>query len=198
MKINTITILLFFLTTIVQAQSENKNDYYNLGINFIAELGLRPGFEVDYGIPLFAKTRAKESKKRSLSHQLHLRPSFAYYRFAHNSNNFLLTAKLNYQFRIVNSSNQRHLSIEPFLRIGYLRKAYIGEIFQTTAQGFEALSGAGTNSFIRGSGLDFGGYLSSKIDWLFGAEYFFESTPDKLNLQRFLVKLGTRIKLNKA
>ena len=72
----------------------------------------------------------------------------------------------------------------------------MGEIYQTTGQGFEGKKNAGSNSFIVGGGLDFGGYLSKRFDWLIGMDYFIENTADKLILHRFVAKIGTRIKLN--
>lgn len=191
-----LVLLLIIPFNVVFGQVEDEKKSNNIGINYFGELGFRPGFEVDYGFLFIEKGEAKENKKRYLSHQFYLRPSVAYYHFAHNSNNFLFSIKFNYQLRLINSTTLRYLSIEPYLKTGYLRKSYIGEIYQTSSQGFEEKKNAGSNAFTLGGGLDFGGYISKQIDWIFGMDYFIENTEDKLILHRFVAKIGTRIKLN--
>ena len=189
MKSLILMLLFFFSSQFIIGQ--------NIGIGYYGELGLRPGLEIDYGLNLLKKGNPKEDKKRFISHQLNLRPSLAYYRYAHNSNNLLFSANINYQLQWINNSNQRYLFVEPVISAGILRKSYIGEIFQTTGEGFDEKIGAGTTSFTIGGGLNFGGYISKRLDWFLGMNYFIENTEDKLILHRFVLKLGTRIKLFK-
>lgn len=177
-------------------QNEQGVNGNNLGVNYFGELGLRPGLEIDYGIQLQQKHKIKEDKKRDLSRFLHIRPSLAYYHFSNNSNNFLLSGKLNYQFRFIKKSNQKYFFVEPYVKIGFQRKSFIGEIYQTSTTGFQEVNAAGSNSFILGNGLDLGGKINDRIDWLFGVDYFIELTEDALVLHRFVSKLGTRINLN--
>lgn len=169
----------------------------NIGVGYYGELGLRPGVEVDYELRLLEKGTQEENKKRYFSHRLNFRPALAYYWYAHNSNNFLMTANFNYQLRWVNSSNLQYLFAEPFARVGILRKSYIGEIYRTTAEGFDEEIRAGTNSFTLGGGLNLGGYISKRFDWIMGMDYFIEDTEDGLILHRFVLKLGIRIKIKK-
>lgn len=182
-------VLFFFSSQFIVGQ--------NIGIGYYGELGFRPGVQVDYGLSILKKEIPKEEKKRYFSHQLNLRPALAYFRYAHNSNNYLLSANFNYQLQWVNKTNQRYLFVEPVISIGILRKAYIGEIFQTTGDGFDEKIGAGTTSFTVGGGLNLGGYISKRFDWVLGMDYFIENTEDKLVLHRFVVKLGIRIKFIK-
>ena len=189
-------IILILQFNVVFGQSEEETKYRNIGVSYFGELGLRPGFELDYGFLLLNKENPKEEKKRFWRHQLYLRPSFAYYYFAHNSNNFLLSAKFNYQLSLVKRSNLHYFSIEPYLKTGYLRKSFIGEVYKTTEDGFEEVKNAGTNSIVFGGGLNFGGYISKRFDWILGMDYFIELTEDELVLHRFVAKIGTRIKLN--
>lgn len=196
MRYNLCMLLLLFVN-FSMAQEATTPSNKNLGIYYFGELGLRPGLEIDYGLPLWNKESMKENKKRGASHSLHLRPSAAYYFYSNNSNNFLFASKLNYQLRFVKASNSKYFFLEPFIKIGYLRKSLIGEKFQLSDDGFESVKRAGVNSLVAGSGLDFGGYVSAGVDWLFGFDYFIERTQDKLILHRFAVKLGLRKKLNK-
>lgn len=180
----------------VYCQDISKKDFKNIGINYFGELGLRPGIEIDFGFPLKIKENKKDNKKKYLSHFIYLRPTLAYFHYPHNSNNFQLGFKFNYQFKTVNTFTNRYLNFEPYLKIAYLRKSFIGEIYETVNEDFIEKNNAGTNSYTLGLGLDFGGYLNQRIDWLFGVEYFSEFTSDQLILHRFLAKLGIRIKLN--
>ena len=104
--------------------------------------------------------------------------------------------KLNYQVRFINKKTRKYLFIEPFLRIGYLRYFLAGDVFETQNSGFEEVRFRGSNSVIFGGAFDMGGYISKRFDWIFGFDYFAESTEDKLMLHRSAAKLGTRIKLN--
>jgi len=192
----TILTLLFLLQSLLLfAQSETLEKPKSVGIHYFGELGFRPGLEVDFGLPILKNKIKRAEKKRLLFLQGYLRPSFAYYHYAHFSNNFLLGLKFNYQFKLVNSENYKYLFAEPYLKIGYLRYAFIGEIFDTANGGFEERNFGGANSIVLGAGLDFGGKITNRFDWLVGFEYLAESTDDKLLLHRFVFKLGTRIKL---
>jgi len=190
-----LSLLLVFSIMSLSAQEQTNERTKELGVSYFGELGLRPGVELDYGLPLWSKESSSE-KKRNLIQLLNLRPSFAYYFYNKNSNNFLLSAKLNYQLRFVKNANQRYFFVEPFIMAGYLSKSFLGEIYQTTSEGFEIINNAGSNSLALGSGIDFGGFVSKGMDWLLGFEYFIENTADELILHRFVGKLGVRIKLN--
>ncbi len=194
MKKQITTVILIFSSIFLFAQSSADSADRNIGINYFGELGFRPGVEVDYGLNLWKAE--KEKKKRLLTKQLNLRPSLAYYHYAHYSNNFLLSLKLNYQFRFENKENDKYLFVEPFVKIGYLRYFFSGKVFTTQNNGFTEEKFRGSNSFIFGGAFDVGGYISKRFDWLLGFDYYAESTEDKLILHRFVAKLGTRIKFN--
>lgn len=192
-------LILFFIAllhlNLLSAQTDSPRKLNNIGLSYFGELGFRPGLELDYGYQLSNKGQAKEDQKRHFNFQLHLRPAIAYYRYAHNSNNYLFATKLNYKISLVNNSNLRYLFIEPFARIGYLRKSYLGEKFTTTDQGLESSKFAGTSSIALGGGLNLGGYICKNLDWIIGLDYFIEKTEDQLILHRFVAIVGTRIKL---
>jgi hypothetical protein len=189
-----LTVLFIFCTLFLFGQSSEEPKESNIGVNYFGELGFRPGLELDCGLSFWKK--AKEGKKRIVSQQLYLRPSFAYYHYSHYSNNLLLSMKLNYQVKFTNKENNKYLFVEPFLRLGYLRYFFIGDVFQTQNNGFEAVNLRGSNSFVFGGAFDVGGYISKRLDWIFGFDYYAESTEDNLILHRFVAKLGARIKLN--
>ena len=170
-----------------------KNSIRNIGINYFGELGFRPGVEIDLGFSVWEK---EKEKQRIIRNQLSFRPSLAFYHYSHYSNNVLLSMKLNYQVRFINKKTRKYLFIEPFLRIGYLRYFLAGDVFETQNSGFKEVRFRGSNSVIFGGAFDMGGYISKRFDWIFGFDYFAESTEDKLMLHRFAAKLGTRIKLN--
>ena len=189
-QIAIIFLVFYALFAFGQSPKESNND---IGINYFGELGLRPGVEIDYGLCLWKK---EKEKKRIIKSQLNLRPSFTYYHYSHYSNNVLLSMKLNYQVKFVNKANSKYLFVEPFVRVGYLRYFLIGDVLETQNNGFKEVKFRGSNSFVLGGAFDIGGYISKRFDWIFGFDYYTESTEDKLILHRFAVKLGTRIKLN--
>lgn len=204
MKKQTITLLLVFSSIFLFGQSPKKvldgnegkkGKDTSIGINYFGELGLRPGIEVDYGIGLWKKD--KETEKRIFTNQFNIRPSLAYYRYANYSDNILLSLKLNYQLRFKKKTNDKYLFVEPSARIGLLRYFLAGDVYETQEGGLKEVNFRGSNSIIFGGGLDIGGYLSQRSDWLLGFDYFAEGTEDKLTLHRFVLKLGTRIKINK-
>ncbi len=166
----------------------------NIGINYFGELGFRPGVELDYGWELLKVQ--KEKQKRIFERSLSMRPSIGYYHYAKYSNNYLFSLKFNYQFKFINKQSKKHLFVEPFVRLGYLRYFFSGDVFETVGNEIEKVNFRGTNSFIFGGAFDLGGYLTKRFDWLLGFDYFAERTEDKLLLNRFVAKLGTRIKLN--
>jgi len=194
MKKQALSILLIFSTIILFGQSPIEIREKNIGINYFGELGFRPGVEIDYGFSFWKKD--KERKRRIIAQQLYLRPSLAYYHYSHYSNNLLLSMKLNYQIKFTNKENNKYLFVEPFVRVGYLRYFFIGNVFETQNNGFKEVNLRGSNSIVFGGAFDVGGYLSKRFDWLLGFDYYAENTEDKLLLHRFAAKLGTRIKLN--
>ena len=193
MKKQIITILLLFFSTLLFGQSSKKE--FNLGINYFGELGFRPGLEIDFGVSVWQEENDQNIKIK-LS-QINLRPSIAYYHYPHFSNNLLFAFKVADHTRIINKNNGRYIFFEPFFKIGYLRYFFKGDVFETTNNGFTEARFQGSNSFVFGGGFDFGGYLSKKIDWMVGFDYYAERTEDNLTPHRFVAKLGTRIKLNK-
>ena len=192
MKIAATTLLLFF-TVFLFGQSSAVVKDKNIGINYFGELAFRPGIEADYGLNLW--TRASGKKQINIQ-QLNLRPSLVYYHYPHYSNNFLLSVKLNYQLRFVNQENGKYWFVEPFVRVGYLRYFFSGEVFETQNNEFTAVKLRGSDSLVFGGAFDVGGWISKRFDWIFGFDYFAEATEDDLLLHRFAVKLGTRIKLH--
>lgn len=187
-------LFLLFTGLILSGQNTSNHSSTDIGINYFGELGFRPGVELDLGINLWQLEKEKRDKKRLLN--LKLRPSFAYYHYSHYSNNFLLASKLNYQIKYYNKKKTKYLFLEPFVKIGYLRYFLAGDVFTMNGNDFEKLRFRGSNSLVVGTGLDLGGYLSPKLDWLFGLDYYAERTEDKLTLHRFVAKLGIRLKLN--
>ena len=184
---------LLFLTMMVFGQSgtATQND---IGISYYGELGLRPGIEIDYGIPLSLKR--KERKRRMIEKQIKLRPTFAYYHYPHYSNNLLMGVSLNRQLQFIIKKNGKYFFFEHWLKVGYLRYFFTGDVFETDGNGFKEVNFRGSNSFIAGGAFQVGGYISKKVDWLFGFDYYAEKTEDQLILHRFFAKVGIRIKLN--
>lgn len=194
MKKQAITMLLVFSTILLFGQSPKETGSNNIGVNYFGELGFRPGLEIDYGLNLLNKN--EEQQKRLFTNQLTVRPSFAYYHYSNYSNNILLSLKLNYQLKFNKQKSNRYIFVEPFGRIGLLRYFLSGDVFETQDNEFTKVKFRGSNSFVFGGGLDLGGYLSKRFDWLLGFDYYAEKTEDKLTLHRFVLKLGTRIKIN--
>lgn len=190
MKKKRLAIFLILCTTILIGQDSNTETHKSIGVNYFGELGFRPGIEIDYKLNLWKI----EKEKNVFEKQLNLRPSFAYYRYSHYSNNFLISLKLNYQLKFNKKENGKYLFIEPSIRMGYLRYFFIGNVYELNNNEFTKKRFRGSNSFIFGGAFDFGGYLSKKADWIAGFDYYAEATEDKLILHRFVVKLGTRIK----
>ena len=194
MKKHQLTILFLFSIIFLFGQSSSDKAAHTIGIAYYRDLGFRRGIAVDFGINL--RNTQKEKKSSILERQLNFRPALTYYRYPHFSNNFSAALKLNYQFKFINPKKDRHVFIEPFIKVGYLRYFFAGEVFETTNNGFEEVPFGGSNSLIFGGAFDLGGSLSKKVDWLVGFDYFAESTEDQLILHRFAIKLGTRIKIN--
>jgi hypothetical protein len=168
----------------------------SIGIHYFGELGLHPGLEIDYGLPILHKNIPKE--KRILSRQLDFRPSIAYYHLPKYTHNFLLTPSINYQLRSTNSESQKYLFAEPTIKLGYMRYSYIGEIYESTPDGFEEKNRGGGNAFVFGSGLNLGGSLKpNQVDWIFGVEYLAELSEDGLFINHINFKLGVRHQLIK-
>ena len=103
---------------------------------------------------------------------------------------------MNYQFRFTNNKRQKYVFVEPFIRLGYLKYFFVGDVFESQGDGFEKVRFRGSDSFIFGGAFDVGGYVSKRFDWILGFDYLAERTEDKLLLHRFAAKLGTRFKLN--
>lgn len=188
------TILFIFSHFLLLGQTESSKANKDIGLNYYGELGFRPGLELDFSQNLW--NAEKQKKTRVQEKYLNLRPSIAYYRYPNYSNNALAALKLNYQARFYNKANTKYLLVEPFVKVGYLRYFFSGSVFKTAGTGFKEARFSGSNSFVFGSGIDLGAYLTKRFDWLFGFDYYAESTEDKLILHRFVAKLGTRIKLN--
>ena len=186
-------LLLALQVSLAFSQDSTETTKRSIGIHYFGELGFKPGIEIDYGINL--RTTVREKKKVYLEKQLNLRPSLAYYRYAHYSNNYLLSVKLNYQLKFENKKTEKHLFIEPFIRAGYLRYFLSGDVYETRGSALKEVRFRGSNSLILGGMFDVGGSLTKKADWLLGFDYFAESTEDKIVLHRFAIKLGTRIAL---
>jgi len=180
-----------FIYIDVNAQ-EKTNE---IGISYYGELGLNPGVEIDYGSTL--SQWSKEKNKRSVQQQINFRPSLSYYNLPKYTNNYIIASSLNYQFRLVKKDSDKYWYLEPFLKIGYLRYSYIGDIFETDDNGnIQETNFRGGNSFVFGSGLNVGGSLKvDRMDWLIGTEYLPELTDDKLFINHVIFKLGIRRKI---
>ncbi len=179
----------------VFGQKEDTQNKSQLGIHYFGELGLRPGIEIDYSYYFFQKKKVFD--KKYIIQRLAVAPSFASYFYTKQSSNYLVASKLQYQFCTGSNKKFRYSYAQPYLKLGYLRSFYSVPVIEIQADGnFEEKKWRGTNSLVLGSGIDIGGYINKKYDWLFGFEYFVERTEDQLYLHRFVGKLGIQLKLN--
>lgn len=192
-----IIVLTLFLLSIHLVYGQKKSVKENtIGIQYYGELFFHPGIELDYQFNLFNKTKIK--KKRSLLHQVNFRPSVAYYRLPFYSNNYSITPNLDYQLKVINIKTSRYFFVEPYIKLGYLRYTYMGEIYASTNTGFEALKRAGGNALVFGGGLNFGLSLKpNRLDSFLGIEYLGERSQGELFINHLNFKVGFRYKIKR-
>lgn len=195
-KLTTIILLISLFGFTTSFGQEKEKSPIVFGIQYYGELGLNPGIEIDYQHTLFE--HKKVHKKRTTVQQIHFRPSITYYHLRNYTNNFLFTPKFAYQLKTVNNKTQRYFYVEPYLKFGYQRYAFIGSVYETANDGFKKKQLAGGNSFVFGGGLNFGGSIKpNKLDWTFGVEYLPEVSKGTRFIHHINLKAGIRFRLGK-
>ena len=187
-------VALFFIE--VTFGQEKVKQPITIGFQYFGELLFNPGLEIDYQFNIFEAIKIK--KKRTLKHQLKFRPSITYYHLPNYTNNFIATPNFVYHLRTINNERKRYFFLEPYIKFGYQKYIYIGEVYETSNDGFSERKLRGGNSFVFGGGLSFGGSIKpNRVDWIFGTEYLPEISERALYIHHPVLKAGIRLKIQR-